>query len=97
MAGEKTTLTIQPWMKFVAGIIMAYVPVLIGGYITFHDMGRDIASQKAEITSMKAQLVTMREKSHADDLVQTKVSTDLEYIRATMDRVEKTMDRLASQ
>jgi hypothetical protein len=60
-------------------------------------MGQDIASQEADISTLKAQIAVMREKSHADDLVQTKVSTDLEYIRETMDRIEKTMERLASQ
>ena len=94
---EKTTLTIQPWMKWLGGLLIGYLPVLIGGYISFHDMGQDITAQKGEIVRLESQIITMKEKSHADDLVQTKVSTDLEYIRETMDRIEKTMERLASQ
>ena len=97
MTDKDSTLTIKPWMKFIFGIVMAYIPVLLAGYIQFHDMGQDIAGQKTEIASLKTQITTMKEKSHADDLVQTKVSTDLKYIRETMDRVEKSMDRLAQQ
>jgi hypothetical protein len=94
---KSTTVTIPGWVKWVGGLLLGYLPVLLGGYITFHDMGQDIAGQKTQISSLKAQISEMKEKNHADDLVQTKVSTDLKYIRETMDRVEKSMDRLAQQ
>lgn len=98
MADSKsTTVTIPGWAKWVAGFLIGYLPLVLGGYIKFHDMGQDIASQKTEISSLKSELITMKEKSHADDLVQTKVSADLKYIRETMDRVETTMGRLAAQ
>ncbi len=98
---EKTTLTIQPWMKWLGGLLIGYLPVLFGGYLAFHDLHRDYSSHEAswetEKVALKERIVKLEEEAHNDDVLQERMSADLTYISQTMTRVEATMTRLATQ
>jgi uncharacterized protein YjgD (DUF1641 family) len=94
---DRTVVEVPGWAKGLGKYLLGVLPILLGAYVTFHDMGQDITSHKSQILELREKVSLLKEKDHADDLVQTKVATDLEYIRETMDRIEKTMDRLATQ
>jgi hypothetical protein len=92
-----TTITIPTWLKWLGGIAIGYLPLLLTGYLAFHDMQRDFAKEQEKISKLQERIVVLEEKDHAKDLVSTKMSTDLTYIRQTIDDLKGTLERLATR
>ena len=88
------TVTIPSWATGLFKYVAIVAPLVFGFWLKVHDMERDFATHR---TASEASIEKLEEKSHARDVLQTQTAADLKYIRETMDRVEATMERLATQ
>ena len=95
--GDTTTITVPRWAKALGIYAIGLVPVIAAWWLQFNFMIRDIDQLKAKDVKVEARVVELESADRQRELAQTEMSSDLKYIRETMDRVENTMERLATQ
>jgi hypothetical protein len=88
------TITIPEWVTGLGKYVGIVAPLIFGFWLKVHDMEQDFAKHQ---TVYEARVETLLEKSQGRDVLQERTAGDLKYIRETMDRIEKTMERLATQ
>ena len=101
MAGTGTTVTIPDWAK---GLVKYVAPVVAIGFtfwLTVHDMQKDFALEQQKTSELLGRIVKLEEARTAASVgqteVHTKLSSDLEYTKAALDRMNRTLERLAQQ
>ena len=95
MAPETTSITIPPWAKGLGMYLLGLVPVVFGFWLAMHDLQRDFGKEQEKIIEVETRLAALEDKDHADDLIRVQVSTDLTYIRESVDKLSRTVERLA--
>ena len=96
MSDEKT-VTLPGWVTGLGKYLGYALPMLFTMYIAFHDLQQDFVLEQAKTVALTERVTALELKGHQTDMLQAALTTDLKYIRETMDRVEKTMERLAER
>ena len=94
MAANEKTVTIPGWITSLGKYVGIVAPMVFAFWLKVHDMEQDFARHQEVY---EARVEVLLEKSQSRDVLQERTAADLKYIRETMDRVEKTMERLATQ
>jgi hypothetical protein len=89
---DEKTISIPGWIMGLGKYVGIVAPVVFGFWLKVHDLERDFATHR-QIS--EAAITSLKDKSASRDVVQAQTAADLKYIRETMDRIEKTMERLA--
>lgn len=95
--GDTTTITVPRWAKALGIYAIGLIPVVAAWWLQFNFMIRDIDQLKSKDVKHDDRIVQLETADRQRELAQTEMSSDLKYIRETMDRVEDTMERLATQ
>lgn len=88
------TLTVPGWITGLGKYIAIVAPMVFGFWLKVHDLEQDFARHQKQYES---KVEALEARANQRDVMETKTSTDLAYIRVTMERVEKTMERLAER
>jgi len=96
-----STITISGWAK---GLIKYALPVLtlgFGFWLTVHDLQKDFVREQARVVKLAARVSELEAARAVATVrqteVNTKLSSDLEYTKGALDRMNRTLDRLAQQ
>ena len=94
MSANEKTVTIPNWVTGLGKYVGIVAPMVFAFWLKVHDMEQDFTKHQ-EVYEARVEMLL--EKSQSRDVLQERTAADLKYIRETMDRIEKTMERLASQ
>ncbi len=92
---EPTTIKIPSWAGKIGWYIIGLLPIILSGYLAFHDLQRDFAAEQTKAVKLEARVVVLEAVKHERDISLVELRAELKKIGETMTRVEESLLRLA--
>ena len=96
-----STFTVPGWAKSLVKYAVPVLAVAFGFWLTVHDMQKDFVLEREKVVKLEGRVGSLEAARAAAAVrqteVHTKLSSDLEYTKGAMDRMNRTLERLAQQ
>ena len=85
------------WAVGFGKYLLGLIPIVFGFWLSMHDLQQDFVLEQEKVVTLGERVKVLEAADRSRELRQTQITSDLTYIRTTLDDLKGTLERVATR